>query len=99
MEDKPFEKIAGVFSGISDEAVQTLEQLGKSDETCYVHRSKDTPGLIVCQCKTDVKPDQSFSWVTQVRSIQFIWMKILLLVLKSYVFLQVIVLKHDVSEI
>ncbi|XP_041353884.1 proteasome assembly chaperone 1-like [Gigantopelta aegis] len=68
MEDKTFERVAGVFSGISDEAVQTLEQLGKSDETCYLHRSTSTTGLMVCQCKTEVKPDQSFSWVTQLFS-------------------------------
>ena len=46
--------------------VNTLTQLSPTDKSCYVYRSRTNPQVLVCLCNTEVEPEQSYSWVTQV---------------------------------
>ena len=63
-----FEIIGALFSGMKDRDVNTLTQLSPTDKSCYVYRSRSTPQVLVCLCNTEVEPEQSYSWVTQVCS-------------------------------
>ncbi|XP_071113877.1 proteasome assembly chaperone 1-like [Haliotis cracherodii] len=65
MQDR-YEILGGVFSGLKDRDIVTLGQQSATDKTCFLYRSLDSPGVVVCQCKTDVTQEQCFSWVEEV---------------------------------
>ena len=61
-----FEVIGALFSGMNDRDINTLTQMSPTDKSCYVYRSRSVPEVLVCLCNTEVEPEQSYSWVTQV---------------------------------
>ena len=40
-----------------------------SDKSCVIYRLSSAPGVIMCICNLDVRPEQSFSWTEQVSEI------------------------------
>lgn len=46
--------------------------MAPTDKSCYLYRKKDNKKVLVCQCNTDIKPEQSYSWVTEV-SVTIYW--------------------------
>jgi len=63
-----FYVVGALFSGMSDNDVNTFEQMSPSDKTCYVYRSRSIPDAFLCLCKTEVDEEQAYSWTEQVRS-------------------------------
>lgn len=61
-----FEIIGALFNGMRNRDVNTLTQMSPTDKSCYIYRSRSVPEVLVCLCNTEVEPEQSYSWVTQV---------------------------------
>ena len=48
---------------------ETGEKSSSSDKSCVIYRLSSAPGVIMCICNLDVRPEQSFSWTEQVSEI------------------------------
>lgn len=60
-----YEIIGGVFGGLQETDVNTFQQTAPTDKSCYIYWKKSNKKVLVCQCNTDIKPEQSYSWVTE----------------------------------
>ncbi|CAC5424793.1 PSMG1 [Mytilus coruscus] len=62
---KNYEIIAGLFSGLHEDDINTLSQKTPTDKSCFLYRKKDCPKILVCQCNITVTPEQAFSFTEQ----------------------------------
>ncbi|WAR07124.1 PSMG1-like protein [Mya arenaria] len=53
-----FYVVGALFSGMSDNDVNTFDQTAPSDKTCYIYRSRSNDQAYLCLCKTDVSDEQ-----------------------------------------
>lgn len=60
--------IGAIFSGMEERDVNTFDQMSPSDKTCYIYRNRLIPNAYLCLCKTDVTPEQSYSFTEQLFS-------------------------------
>ncbi|XP_071135747.1 proteasome assembly chaperone 1-like isoform X2 [Mytilus edulis] len=63
---KNYEIIAGLFSGLHEDDINTLSQKTPTDKSCFLYRKKDCPKILVCQCNITVTPEQAFSFTEQI---------------------------------
>ncbi|XP_052811054.1 proteasome assembly chaperone 1-like [Mya arenaria] len=63
-----FYVVGALFSGMSDNDVNTFDQTAPSDKTCYIYRSRSNDQAYLCLCKTDVSDEQCYSWADQLFS-------------------------------
>ncbi|XP_060571817.1 proteasome assembly chaperone 1-like [Ruditapes philippinarum] len=60
--------VGALFSGLEDTDINTFDQLSPTDKTCYIYRCRQIPDAFLCLCKTDVSPEQSYSFTEQLFS-------------------------------
>ncbi|XP_045197531.2 proteasome assembly chaperone 1-like [Mercenaria mercenaria] len=60
--------VGALFSGLEETDINTFDQMSPSDKTCYIYRSRSIPDAFLCLCKTDVTPEQSYSFTEQLFS-------------------------------
>ncbi|XP_033125671.1 proteasome assembly chaperone 1-like [Anneissia japonica] len=59
-------EILGVIaSGMSSLDKNSFSQKADSDKTCFIHRLASNPEVLVVLCKSNVAPEQAFSWTQQ----------------------------------
>jgi hypothetical protein len=68
-----FYVVGALFSGLEDTDINTFDQLSPTDKTCYIYRCRQIPDAFLCLCKTDVSPEQSYSFTEQVDLIFFLY--------------------------
>ncbi|XP_078698155.1 proteasome assembly chaperone 1-like [Branchiostoma floridae x Branchiostoma belcheri] len=57
-----------IGSGLSENTCNAFEQTSPADATCFLHRLKSAPSVILCQCNVDVPSEMMFSWTQQLFS-------------------------------
>lgn len=62
------EIIGAVCMGSDDRGVSTFSQEASSDQSCFIYRLVDHPGVVAVQCKVNVSPEHLFSFSEQVMS-------------------------------
>ena len=51
---------------VREQKSNTWSQRTFSDRTCFMHRVTAQPDVLYCQCKVNVKMEQTFDWVSKV---------------------------------